>query len=613
MVLSASFGLDHDAVLERLDGDLGSGGHGNPPVCVQSVERTGPPAVAGIRCLAAVGTLTRRVPALQPGDREGDEQGVRRGQPGTGAAAEPARPPERARPRSGSAAAAQAGSEQRPRPRAARRAAAAPSVIVALYAALPTTAATATSSTPARAAASTSANSSAVVASAEHDQPDRLVGAAELLDQPRRALDRGGAPGRHQHQPGDDEPQRQRRRRSARVVVVASASSPIAGGVRSRRHTAAHQPAYASSSSTPSTRPTRPSSRTSTASSPATADATAYCLIRRPTGSGRTSAARPSARGEHREVGAERVAGGQARAVLRRGEDGGEQLLAARRREQDGDGDDAEPQPAARRPTRCSANSSAPATQQPRREQQQQDRRSGAHDLADTAGRCRRAGRAGSAPPRRRPAGSRAPPPSRRCRCTAPAAAPAARCPPRRSAPAASARSRELAATPPPSSRWPTPALGARPHGLGGQHVDDRLLEARAHVGDRHRLARRLPRLDPARDRGLEPAERHVVASARAASTAGTRSRRGSPSRAMRSTTGPPGKPQPEQAGDLVERLARGVVDGRAERLERRRDVVDAQEAASGRPRRAPRWPAAGSGPCSSTSTATWAARWLTP
>ena len=36
---------------------------------------------------------------------------------------------------------------------------------------------------------------------------------------------------------------------------------------------------------------------------------------------------------------------------------------------------------------------------------------------------------------------------------------------------------------------------------------------------------------------------------------------------------------QPEQAGDLVEGLARGVVDGRAERLERLRDVVDAQDA----------------------------------
>ena len=70
---------------------------------------------------------------------------------------------------------------------------------------------------------------------------------------------------------------------------------------------------------------------------------------------------------------------------------------------------------------------------------------------------------------------------------------------------------------------------------------------------------------------------------------------------------------QPEQAGDLVEGLARRVVDGRRPAARRRWS----------RPRRAAGWSGrretsiarhgSGSGPCSSWSTATWAARWLTP
>ena len=47
---------------------------------------------------------------------------------------------------------------------------------------------------------------------------------------------------------------------------------------------------------------------------------------------------------------------------------------------------------------------------------------------------------------------------------------------------------------------------------LAGQHVADRLLERRRHVGDRHRLAGALAGLDPAGDGGLEPGEREVEA-----------------------------------------------------------------------------------------------------
>ena len=119
---------------------------------------------------------------------------------------------------------------------------------------------------------------------------------------------------------------------------------------------------------------------------------------------------------------------------------------------------------------------------------------------------------------------------------------------------------------------------------LAREHVADRLLEARRDVGDRHRLAGPLARLDPARDRGLEPGEREVEPVPLQVAAAGE------PAREVDRTTllplarrpvdlRPAGERQPEQPGDLVERLARRVVDRGAERLDAAGDVLDPEQA----------------------------------
>ena len=104
-------------------------------------------------------------------------------------------------------------------------------------------------------------------------------------------------------------------------------------------------------------------------------------------------------------------------------------------------------------------------------------------------------------------------------------------------------------------------------HRLGAQHVADRLLEARGDVGERHRLAVPLARLDPARDRGLQPGEGEVeavpVRSLGAVSPRGKAIAARVAGRAARSICGPPGIRQAEQPGHLVVGLAGGVVDGR--------------------------------------------------
>ncbi len=103
--------------------------------------------------------------------------------------------------------------------------------------------------------------------------------------------------------------------------------------------------------------------------------------------------------------------------------------------------------------------------------------------------------------------------------------------------------------------------VAAGPHGLGGQHVDDRLLEARRDVGHRHGHPVALLGLDPTGDRGLQPGEREVVGGvARAAEPAREGDRPGSPARASRSIGGRR-EGQVEHARDLVEGLAGGVVD----------------------------------------------------
>ena len=69
---------------------------------------------------------------------------------------------------------------------------------------------------------------------------------------------------------------------------------------------------------------------------------------------------------------------------------------------------------------------------------------------------------------------------------------------------------------------------------------------------------------------------------------------------------------QPEQPGDLVEGLPRRVVDRRA-RAARPPPVTSPRAAARSDHRRPASPGKVGQGPCSSWSTATWAARWLTP
>ena len=128
-----------------------------------------------------------------------------------------------------------------------------------------------------------------------------------------------------------------------------------------------------------------------------------------------------------------------------------------------------------------------------------------------------------------------------------------------------------------PRRRAPAPQAGVRGHAAAeherpgtvssaaatsfvDQHVDDRLLERRGDVGDRcvglaaHGGA-------PPRSSGPRTRSRAVAA----ASGAGTRSLRRRPSRARRSIAGPARIAEAEEARDLVERLAGGVVDGLAE------------------------------------------------
>ncbi len=131
-------------------------------------------------------------------------------------------------------------------------------------------------------------------------------------------------------------------------------------------------------------------------------------------------------------------------------------------------------------------------------------------DGGDRHARSRRAGRGPRRGARGRPARSRARRPSRRCRCTARAAAPAPGC---------RAWRRTLL------GQHPQPRVGRHPAAdqdvldalvarrvdrLAGEHVADRLLEGRGHVGHRHRLAGALPGLDPAGHRGLQPGEGEV-------------------------------------------------------------------------------------------------------
>ena len=137
-----------------------------------------------------------------------------------------------------------------------------------------------------------------------------------------------------------------------------------------------------------------------------------------------------------------------------------------------------------------------------------------------------------------------------------------------RSAPAASARSRELAATPPPIIRWSTPSSLQARTALRVSTSTTASWKDAATSAHRHLLARRPLRLDPAGDGRLQAGEGEVVRRRRAgrSARAGRRSPSGRPRARCRSMTGPPGKPRLQHPGDLVEGLARRVVDGRAQR-----------------------------------------------
>ena len=165
----------------------------------------------------------------------------------------------------------------------------------------------------------------------------------------------------------------------------------------------------------------------------------------------------------------------------------------------------------------------------------------------------------------------------------------------------ASARSRPLAATPPAIDHRADAQIRCGPDGLGGQHVDDRLLERRADVGDRDRPAGPLEALDVPGDRRLQAGEGEVVAASPAvrSARAGRRSRPDRRRAASRSITGPPGIAEAEQPGDLVVGLAGRVVDGAADLGDVAGQVVDPQQlgVAARDQQRQRRCPAAGRAP----------------
>ena len=98
--------------------------------------------------------------------------------------------------------------------------------------------------------------------------------------------------------------------------------------------------------------------------------------------------------------------------------------------------------------------------------------------------------------------------------------------------------------------------LPAGEHRLAGQHVDDRLLEARRDVGDRHRLARRARAASTQRATAVLSPENEKSNRCRSRSRPVVRPRgksmaTRSPSRAARSTCGPPGNGRPSTRATL--------------------------------------------------------------
>jgi hypothetical protein len=128
----------------------------------------------------------------------------------------------------------------------------------------------------------------------------------------------------------------------------------------------------------------------------------------------------------------------------------------------------------------------------------------------------------------------------------------------------AGARTRELAATPPTTTRVSTPCAVQGGDRLTGQHIGDRLLKRGGAVGHRQGLSS-VP-LRPTGRGGLQPGEREGV---RIITRPGERPGEGDRAGvalARRPVDGrPAGVRQPEDPRDLVEALARRVVEGVAE------------------------------------------------
>jgi hypothetical protein len=130
----------------------------------------------------------------------------------------------------------------------------------------------------------------------------------------------------------------------------------------------------------------------------------------------------------------------------------------------------------------------------------------------------------------------------------------------------------------PPADHQVLHAVGrARVDGLAGEHVDHGLLERRRDVGHPQRAPGAVGVLDPAGDGGLQPGEREVVGAV--APLAAREPDRLGVALAGGAVDGRPARVgQVEQAGDLVVGLARGVVDGVAERPHLGGEVLDQQQ-----------------------------------
>ncbi len=112
--------------------------------------------------------------------------------------------------------------------------------------------------------------------------------------------------------------------------------------------------------------------------------------------------------------------------------------------------------------------------------------------------------------------------------------------------------------------------------GLGRQHIHNSLLERRGDSRDGYRLTRPVARFQPPGHRGLQPAEGEVE---RTVARLRARERdRGAPVTSRLVNGRPAGERHPEQPGNLVVCLARGVVDRGPERDHRARGEVRHQQ-----------------------------------